>query len=306
MCAEPADAGLAGELARRYDLHVLELRGLDTLVNDVFAVTAAEGAYALKLYHRARTPAAVEWELDLVDHLHRSGAPVVRPVPGRTGLLQRFPLEGSERIGALFSWAPGRKPAPAPEVYDRLGAAAAAIHRAADGFAPSPDRETYDAALLIDHQLHRMRALLEETGCWAATVALTDRLRRWLADPALDRGICHMDMTLDNVHVDDAGAITVFDFDSAGPSWRAAEPWGVLRFSAAYFRSWLAGYRAVREFSPADEAAVAVFGIVGDLRTVAWQLGVAVSSRGTPLLEVAELPAIVDGWLDWEATHLTG
>ena len=63
------------------------------------------------------------------------------------------------------------------------------------------------------------------------------------------------------------------------------------------------GLTAVIERWQPDEAAVAVFGIVGDLRSVAWQLGVAVSSRGA-LLDAAALPAIVDGWLAWEATHL--
>ena len=123
-------------------------------------------------------------------------------------------------------------------------------------------------------------------------------------DPALDQGIWPMDLTLDNGHVAGDGTLTVFDFDSAGPSWRAVEPYGVLRYSAPGFRSWLEGYRTVRRFGPADEAAVAVFGIVGDLRAVAWQLGVAVSSRGA-LIDAAALPAIVDGWLAWEATHLT-
>ena len=83
------------------------------------------------------------------------------------------------------------------------------------------------------------------------------------------------------------------------------EPSGVLRYSAAALTSWLDGYRTVRPFGCADEAAVAVFAIVGDLRAAAWKLGVAASSRGTPLLDVAALPAVVDGWLEWEATHLT-
>jgi hypothetical protein len=67
----------------------------------------------------------------------------------------------------------------------------------------------------------------------------------------------------------------------------------------------LAGYRTARPFNAADEAAVAAFGIVGDLRVAAWKLGVAESSRGAPLLGVRDLPAIVDGWVDWEADHLT-
>ena len=101
------DVGLDRQLADRYGLHGVTLERLEVLVNDVYAVTAEEGRFALKLYHRARTPAAVGWELDLVDHLFRGGAPVVRPVPGRTGLLQRFPVEGEERVGALFGWAAG-------------------------------------------------------------------------------------------------------------------------------------------------------------------------------------------------------
>ena len=61
----------------------------------------------------------------------------------------------------------------------------------------------------------------------------------------------------------------------------------------------------MRHFGTADEQAVATFGIVGDLRVVAWQLGVAASSRGEPLLGARDLPLIVDGWLDWEADQLT-
>jgi hypothetical protein len=60
----------------------------------------------------------------------------------------------------------------------------------------------------------------------------------------------------------------------------------------------------VRPLSEEDEAAVAVFGIVGDLRNVAWKLGLAASSRGKPLLEVSDLPEVVDGWLEWESTRM--
>jgi Ser/Thr protein kinase RdoA (MazF antagonist) len=148
-----------------------------------------------------------------------------------------------------------------------------------------------------------MMPLLVQADCWQQAMELGERLKRRLTDPTLDWGICHMDLTLDNVHV--AEGLTVFDFDSAGTCWRAMEPFGVLRFSASYFQDWLVGYRTVRPFSPADEAAVAVFGIVGDLRGVSWKLGLATSSRGAPLLSVRDLPAVVDGWLTWEATHLT-
>ena len=115
--------------------------------------------------------------------------------------------------------------------------------------------------------------------------------------------MCHVDLTLDNVHR--AGeTLTAFDFDSAGSTWRALEPYGVLLTSDRYFQAWLSGYRAVRPFSAADEAAVTAFAIVGELGNVAWKLGLAESSRGDPLLTAADLPSVVDGWLEWEATRL--
>jgi Ser/Thr protein kinase RdoA (MazF antagonist) len=148
-----------------------------------------------------------------------------------------------------------------------------------------------------------MRRQLVQVDRWRSALSLGERLKERLARPGLDRGICHMDLTLDNVHL--ADDLTVFDFDSAGMCWRAVEPWGVLKLSATYFHAWLAGYRTVRPFGAVDEQAVAAFAIVADFRVVAWKLGVAASSRGVPLLGVADLPAIVDGWLDWEAAHLS-
>jgi Ser/Thr protein kinase RdoA (MazF antagonist) len=48
-----------------------------------------------------------------------------------------------------------------------------------------------------------MKPLLIQAGVWESAVALGERLRDRLADPALDRGVCHMDLTLDNVHLID-------------------------------------------------------------------------------------------------------
>jgi len=136
-------------------------------------------------------------------------------------------------------------------------------------------------------------------------LALADRLKRLIANPKLERGICHMDLTLDNVHRS-GDQLTVFDFDSTGKSWRALEPHGVLRRSQESFNAWLEGYRTIRPFSQDDERAVAAFVIIGNLRVVAWNLGVARSSRGKPLLTPADVPRVVDGWLEWDARHLRG
>jgi hypothetical protein len=80
-------SSLVRELARCYDRHDIRLQLLHTPVNDVFAVTAAEGTFACKLYHRNRGAAAVDWEIDLLLHMRLGGAPVVPPIRGQNGYL---------------------------------------------------------------------------------------------------------------------------------------------------------------------------------------------------------------------------
>ncbi|HLZ14562.1 MAG TPA: phosphotransferase [Candidatus Saccharimonadales bacterium] len=292
------------QIETHYGLKDVICKHLNTPVNDVVAVTTSSGKFALKLYNTAsRTAKEVQWELNLVAHLLRHGAPVVRPVRGTHGYVGAFMLDGQERTAALYEWAPGEKPKAAHDTYVLLGEEAARIHNAADSFTAAAGRDNYDAALLIDEQLERMKPLLTQAGQWQAMTALSERLKRLIANPSLDYGICHMDLTLDNVHRT-GDTLTVFDFDSAGTSWRALEPHGVLRFSKDYFKDWLQGYRSVRSFSEDDERAVAAFGIIGDLRVVAWKLGVAKSSRGKPLLTVDGLPAVVEKWVKWEREHI--
>jgi len=272
---------------------------LNTPTNDVIAVTTPTGRFALKLYHLQRTTAEVQWEVDLIIHLMRNGAPVAKPVRGKHGYVESLRVNGRDRVAVLFEWAPGEKPTPERDTYTHLGKVAAQIHQAADTFTSSFPRESYDAHTLIDEQLHRMNMHLSEAKRWKQAVALGERLKQVIANPALDRGICHMDLTLDNVHRH-GESMTVFDFDSAGACWRSIEPYDLLRSSKASLEAWLDGYRAVRPFNQHDEKAVAAFCIIGDLRAVAWKLGVARSSRGKPLLGISDLPGVVDTWLDWE------
>lgn len=287
---------LAGDVARRYGLGDVELVDLKTAVNDVFRVDSPSGRFALKLYHRRRTVDAVQWEVDLVARLVERCAPVAPFVPALDGsVVQHL----DDRIGVLSAWAPGAKPTPSTETYVLLGETAARIHAAADGF-DAMDGRRFGMQTLVDEQLRLMRGHLDAIGRWPVVVAMGERLAARIADPQLDRGICHIDLTLDNVHRD-GDTMTAFDFDSAGESCRAFEPYGVLLFARAHFADWLRGYRAVRPFSARDEQAVEAFAVIGDLRVVAWKLGVAESSRGAPQLSTTDLEPIVDSWLRWEA-----
>ncbi|MBD0292854.1 MAG: phosphotransferase [Jiangellaceae bacterium] len=296
---------LAEQIETQFGLVDPRCNRVDTLVNDVIAVTTSSDRFALKLYNfQTRAAREVQWELDLIAHLVRHGAPVVKPIRGRHAYMESFVVDGRERVAVLYEWAPGEKPTPGQDTYALLGKAAAQIHTAADTFNPSWLRDDYDAQLLIDEQLRRIRAHLVAIRRWTQTQALVERLKRCTANHSLDQGICHMDLTLDNVHREGA-TITVFDFDSAGKCWRSIEPYGVLKFSREYFQAWVEGYRSVRHFSYDDEKAVAAFCIIGDLRVVAWKLGVARSSHGEPLLTAADMQGVVDEWLEWETNSIS-
>jgi len=92
---------------------------------------------------------------------------------------------------------------------------------------------------------------------------------------------------------------TVFDFDSAGTCWRAENRGVCSGPSATYFQAWVAGYRTSRTFGKLDEAAVAVFGIVGDLRVVA-------GSSGWPNLRAAPRGSALRICLPLSTAGLTG
>lgn len=289
------------QLTKKYGLKDPKCKNLNTLANDSYEVVTSDGHFALKVYNaKARTHTDVQWELDLTLHLIKNDVPVAKPVTGKDGYLQSFDVDGQKRAAVLFEWADGEKPKPELSTYTLIGNAAAQIHKAADTFTSELPREKYDLHELLDDQLRRMKVPLQESGQWQRVFDLTERMRKIISNPKLDYGVIHNDLTLDNIHLH-GDSITVFDFDSAAESWRAAEPWGVLRAAEDRFQAWLEGYRAVRPFSEDDEKAVAAFGIVEDIRNVVWKLGFARSSRGKPLMQTEELPKVVDEWLEWES-----
>lgn len=297
---------VAQQLKDYHGLDSPDCKNLNTLANYAIEVTSPTGHFALKIYNPAsRTAAEVEWEIDLTLHLIKNGAPVAKPVAGKNGsYLQTFVIDSQDLTAVLFEWAAGEKPKPELSTYTLIGEAAARIHNAADTFTSELPREKYDAYELLDDQLKRMKTPLEESGQYQKVYELSERMRKIITNPSLDYGIIHNDLTLDNVHLD-GNTLTVFDLDSAGESWRAVEPWGVLRAAEDRFKAWLEGYRSVRKFSEEDEKAVAAFTIVEDIRNVVWKLGYAKSSRGEPLLQTNELPQVVDEWLQWERDKIS-
>jgi Ser/Thr protein kinase RdoA (MazF antagonist) len=209
------------------------------------------------------------------------------------------------RIAVLSSWAPGRKPSASVPTYRLVGRAAAEMHAAAESFVSEWDRPARDLTTELHEQLALLRPALEQVGRWDAARSLGDRLEDYISSHPLERGICHNDLTLDNVHVD-RDRITVFDLDSATEFWRAAEPQGVFHWAqlsgGPWWEAWQAGYAEIRTMAEHDLAAVPWFVLLFQFENTAWQLGLTPTSIG-PLITLDDLGTLVDWWGGWAYVH---
>jgi len=289
-----------------------------TFVSDVYLLAGPDERYVFKIYRPEwRDVPALLWEVDLLTHLSRRGAPVAPAIARRDGrAITAFAAPEGTRHGILFTCAAGEQPLPPfnADLYHRFGRAAALIHQRSEGFVSSYPRHPLDLSLLIDQPLQAIRPFLSHRPAdWAYVVNLREKLRAGvlaLADEGLDWGICHHDMTLDNVHVTPDGRVIFYDFDSGGPGWRSLEFQGIYD-SALYnqndhWAAFLHGYSEVRQLSRADLAAIpyfvlayATWGTHMDIVRSRWH---GMSSVNDEYFEQRIGPQ--GWWRRWESEHL--
>ncbi|WP_158441168.1 phosphotransferase enzyme family protein [Kribbella steppae] len=215
----PDPAALAPYLRDRYGIDFTGCTLLRSLVNDVYEVTTADARYILKLYrYGGRHLDGIRWETGLSAHLIANGlsAPAIRPLPDGdpVGLLDA--PEGP-RPFVLQEFVDGTKPPYAEELYRDFGVLVAQFHEMADSYVSEFPRRTADLSHSLD-ELRPQLAPAEEN----LLQDLADAVRNNLAQYSAERGICHGDVTLDNLLV--AGnCLTLYDFDLAGADYRAAD-----------------------------------------------------------------------------------
>lgn len=242
-----------------------------TFINDVYLLAGPTARYVFKVYRPEwRDIPSILWEVDLLDHLARHGAPIA-PAVGRSDgrAITTFAAPEGARYGVLFAWAEGVKPAPpfTADLFRRFGRAAALVHERSEGFVSPYPRRPLDFSTLLDGPLRTIEPFLaHRPEDWADVVNLGEKLRSGiltLAAEGLDWGVCHQDMTLDNVHMAPDGRVIFYDFDSGGPGWRSLEFQGVYDYALSnrnnHWDVFLAGYSEVRLLSPTDLAAIPYF-----------------------------------------------
>jgi len=275
---------LAELVGETYRVPVERCTLIRSFVNDVYEVSG-QRRYVLKVYrHGFWSRDEVAWECGLARHLAEAGVPVARPVgaPGEVAA-----PEGG-RPFALWEYVRGVPPTAEPATYREFGRLTAAFHAAADTYRTSLPRRAFDLDHTVDRPLAEVLPLLA-----ADDADLVRRAVEWArrdiveyAD-ALDWGVCHGDVTLDNIQRTEAGLV-LHDLDLAGPHWRAADLYGVA--ATPCWNAFAAGYQQVRPLGEADLSAVPAFRIVGSLTNLRFHLVQKPLLRGTE--------SIAEGWVD--------
>ncbi len=260
---------------------------LRSLVNDVYEVATPARQYVLKVYrHGWRSTTEVGWELELIAHLAERGVPLAPAVPGVDGrLIGTLQAPEGIRPFVLFDFVEGAKPQLPfnAELYHDLGKLAARIHQASNDFRSQYSRQPLDLAFFLDRSLSVIFSQLvnrPEDQLFVAHLAVEVRHHiRAFSSQGLEWGICHGDITLDNVHITSDRNLIIHDFDMSGEGWRASDLYGVRQ--ADFWDAFLRGYTELRSLTTVDLQAVPWFIVVRELYNLRFQLAEVANWRGT-------------------------
>jgi Ser/Thr protein kinase RdoA (MazF antagonist) len=199
-------------------------RLLKTFVNDTYLITGNTEQYIFRIYTRNwRSLQEIEAEIQLIGTLRQNNISVSYPIADQNGrYVQSLPAPEGERWGVLFSFAPGRKiMQPSPELHESIGVTMANMHRITGNL--SLNRVHYTPQVLLMDSFEKFRSYLpvgsEE---FPYMTNLQQNLLREMTTvdmAGIRQGAVHLDIWADNLHIDEAGKMTLFDFDFCGNGW---------------------------------------------------------------------------------------
>jgi len=259
--------GLAPVLEEAYGLSDVRVELVKSMTLDTYRVQSRSGAFTLRVYPARRPEQEVRGELEFLSYLHSAGISVTAPavrVDGDRLLALEVP-EGT-RHAALFRLAPGvplgEMATPEPAHIRAFGTLLARLHEAADAMPAPPPRPAMGLAELLDGPAEELlRALGPHSSGGLMTQHALEKIRGPIAalpDTAPAWGFCHGDPGPGSVLATRDGRLTLTDFDSCGPGWRA-------RDLAAFFNdvtpdrasAFGEGYESVRRITREEREAIA-------------------------------------------------
>jgi Ser/Thr protein kinase RdoA (MazF antagonist) len=250
-----------------------------SLVNDVYAVDTPDGRYAFKLYRtsedpRARSLEEVAWEQELAVELLGGGLTVPAPVPLTNGdLVGRLDAPEGARPYALTTWVAGSKPQPpnSDDLYRAFGTLTARFHEVAGRMVSRHARSPLEPVDGIGAVAQEVAEQLDGPDRELVLTCAGEAVQRLgqMVDAGMTWGVRHGDVTLDNLHVTDAG-LALHDFDRSGPGWLIADLTGVQ--ATPHWEAFLSGYQKRRSVTEPDLAALPALQAAGLIANLQFHL----------------------------------
>jgi len=259
--------GILAEAMRRYDIVPGEIRLLDGFESFIYEFERGGKPFILRVGHTfRRSEDLIRGEVDWINHLARGGAAVAAAVPSSSGnLVERIDDDRGEAfLATAFVKAvgkPARKADWTPAFTEQYGRVLGRMHALTKDYEPADPawrRLEWDDATMLDAER------FIPSGEARVVERYRDVLRRLGALQRGDRdsyGLIHQDAHAGNFHVDEAGRITLFDFDDCAYSWFAndiaivlfyAVPWdgGAVAFAEEFMGRFLSGYSEENRLDP--------------------------------------------------------
>lgn len=265
----PASDGIGLVIQSNYDVGgVRACTLLRAFTNDVYRLVTDAGPLIAKVYRRAwRLREDARWEAMLQCEVSQRGGPAPAVIPTREGeLIAPVPSPEGTRWCLLQEQAAGEKPVKpfTADLYRRFGESAGLLHTTFNQVNVATSRQARSLDTLLIAPLPVIEPLFAvlppEDWRFVTDLAATVHARLAALAPSLDWGICHGDLSLDNVVQMLSGELMLLDFDLVAPSFRAADFLGVrMSQPDEHWRAFVAGYQSQRTISERDFAAVPWF-----------------------------------------------
>ena len=211
------------EARQRYGLTNAPMQPLASVENFVYASERADQGMILRISHSLRRSAAlIQSEVDWINYLAEGGVAVAQAVLSERGQLVEAIDDGmgGQFLATAFVKAAGEPPWElwTPPLFARYGQLLGKMHALTERYQPTAaagKRPAWDDDLFefIDRFLPAAQTLVREK-----FRQVFDQLQA-LPKEKTNYGLIHYDAHGNNFFVDQAGAITLFDFDDCVYSW---------------------------------------------------------------------------------------
>ena len=275
-------------------------------LNDTYLVKTKQKPYILRVYrHSWRTKDEIDFELELLNFLHKHNLAISYPIEKTTGdFTTAIAAPEGTRYTALFSYASGKAVNKKidSEQSRKLGETVATIHKATNNFKSSFSRPELNNEYLLDASINALAPLYKHRETDIAYLykqieeLKTNLLALNLPKSAPFYGICIGDIHAGNTHFNQIKQPTLFDFDQCGYGWRAFDIGKFINTAIVWkldnriICSFLDGYQTICKLSNIEISAIPIFTKIAHI----WVMGISASVVG----DVLPYSWFTDDWLD--------